>query len=41
MPGVTVGIGCKVSAGAVVTKDSPDGVTAVGVPVRVIETGLI
>lgn len=32
LPGITVGNHCKIGAGAVVTHDLPDGVTAVGVP---------
>lgn len=36
LPGVTVGARTIVGAGAVVTKDLPEGVTAVGVPARVL-----
>jgi sugar O-acyltransferase (sialic acid O-acetyltransferase NeuD family) len=36
LPGVRVGEGCVVGAGAVVHRDLPDGVTAVGVPAKVI-----
>lgn len=36
MPGVTIGNGCVVAAGAVVTKDIPDNCLAAGVPARVI-----
>ena len=33
---ITVGIGARVGANAVVTKDVPPGVTAVGIPARVV-----
>lgn len=36
MPGVTIGAGSVIGAGAVVTKDIPAGVLAVGVPARVV-----
>lgn len=36
LPGVTVGAGSIVAAGAVVTKDVPDGVLVAGVPAKVI-----
>ena len=35
-PGVTIGKDTVVGAGAVVTKDLPDGVVAAGVPARVL-----
>jgi maltose O-acetyltransferase len=35
-PGVTIGDDTVVGAGAVVTRDLPSGVVAVGVPARVI-----
>lgn len=38
LPGVTIGDRCIVGAGAVVTKDLPDGSVAVGVPARVVRT---
>jgi acetyltransferase-like isoleucine patch superfamily enzyme len=34
LPGVTLGKGCAVAAGAVVTKDVPEEVLAIGVPAR-------
>ncbi len=36
MPGVTIGDGCVIAAGAVVTKDIPDNCLAAGVPAKVI-----
>ena len=40
MPGVTIGDGCVIGAGAVVTKDIPDYSVAVGVPARVVKSRL-
>ena len=37
LPGVTIGNGCVVGAGAVVTKDIPAYSVAVGVPARVVK----
>ena len=38
MPGVTIGSGCVIAAGSVVTKDIPDNSLTAGVPARVIRT---
>lgn len=38
MPGVRIGTGCVIAAGAVVTKDLPDHSLAAGVPAKVIRT---
>jgi acetyltransferase-like isoleucine patch superfamily enzyme len=40
MPGVTIGEGCVVGAGSVVTKDLPPRSIAVGVPARVVGSRL-
>jgi len=37
LPGIRLGKGCMVGAGAVVTKDVPCGVVVVGVPARVVK----
>lgn len=37
LSGVTIGSGCTVAAGAVVTEDIPDGVIAGGIPARVLK----
>lgn len=36
LPGVKIGNGCVIAAGAVVTKDLPENIIAAGVPARVI-----
>lgn len=36
LPGVTIGNGCVIGAGSVVTKDIPDGVIAAGNPCRIL-----
>ncbi len=38
MDGVTIGKGCVVGAGAVVTRDLPDYSVAVGVPAKIISS---
>lgn len=38
MPGVTIGRGCTIGAGAVVTKDIPEYSLAAGVPAKVIRS---
>ncbi len=37
---ITVGAGCVVGAGAVVVEDVPDNVQVVGVPARIVKTGI-
>ena len=37
MPGVTIGSGCVIAAGSVVTKDIPDNVLVAGVPATIIK----
>ncbi|GAO55320.1 acyltransferase [Novosphingobium sp. MD-1] len=39
LPGITVGKGSTVMAGALVNRDVPDGVTVIGNPARVVEDG--
>lgn len=41
LPGVTIGNHCVIAAGAVVTKDVPDGCLVAGNPARVIREGII
>jgi len=38
LPGITLGYGCMVGAGAVVTKDVPPGITVIGSPARPISS---
>ena len=38
MPGVTIGAGCVIAAGTVVTKDMPENSLIAGVPAKVIKT---
>ena len=38
MPGVTIGKNCVIGAGAIVTRNIPDGSVAAGIPARVICT---
>lgn len=38
MPGVTIGSGCVIAAGSVVTKDVPDNSMVAGVPAKVMKT---
>lgn len=40
LPGVTIGADCIIGAGAIVSKDIPDGSLALGVPAIVIKSGL-
>lgn len=37
MPGVTIGRGCTIGAGSVVTRDIPDFSVAIGSPARVVK----
>lgn len=37
MPGVTIGNGCVIAAGSVVTKDVTDNVMVAGVPAKVMK----
>jgi acetyltransferase-like isoleucine patch superfamily enzyme len=37
LPGVTIGQGCTIAAGAVVTKDIPAWSVAMGVPARIVK----
>lgn len=38
LPGVTIGKGCTIAAGAVVSRDIPDWSVAMGQPARVVKT---
>ena len=40
LPGVTVGNGCVIGAGSVVTKDVPPGSVVAGNPAKVLRTGI-
>jgi acetyltransferase EpsM len=40
LDGVSIGSHCIVGAGSVVTKDLPDNVQAMGVPARIVKTGI-
>ena len=37
MPGVTIGAGCVIGAGSVVTKDVPENSLVAGVPAKVMK----
>ena len=37
MPGVTIGNGCVIAAGSVVTKDVSDNTMVAGVPAKIIK----
>lgn len=37
MPGVTIGKGCTIAAGSIVTRDVPDFSVAMGAPARVVK----
>ena len=41
LPGITIGSDCLIAAGAIVVKDVPSGSLVVGVPGRVVKTGLV
>ena len=40
LPGVKIGDDCVIGAGCCVNKDIPDGCMAVGVPAKIVRTGL-
>jgi acetyltransferase-like isoleucine patch superfamily enzyme len=41
LPGIKIGDDCIIGSGSVVTKDVPNGSMAVGVPARIIRSGIV
>lgn len=39
LPGVTIGSGCRIAAGAIVNMDVPDGASVIGNPGRIAQAG--